>query len=274
MEVQQGAERARRLEDPPTARVRRAGMREGREDREREQALTRDHRRLRVQQVQAAEDAAQRYGSLQEELKLGVITTMPSGPLIGFLRSLSETAPELKLRIWESHCVELADALRAGQVDVALMSLPDYEDDLRPQPLMREPYMVAFPKGHPFEAMNAVPMRELEGQAYVKRLHCEFPSNFMKLGVAKPYRDVVVRYVSEREDWIQAMVQAGLGITVMPAYLPLLPDLAMRPLVEPEVHRTISLVTVAGRPHSKPVRTAVQVARRTDWENSVWRASA
>lgn len=224
--------------------------------------------------IDAAEDAARRYGSLEDELKLGVITTMPGAPLVAFLQDLRQSAPDLKLQIWESHCEELGDALRGGQIDVALMSLPEYGAELRSQELMREPYMVAFPKGHRFEGMNAVPLRELEGQPYVKRLHCEFPSNFMRLGVAKPYKDVAVRYVSEREDWIQAMVLAGLGVTVMPAHLPLLPDLRMRPLVDPEVYRTISLVTVAGRPHSNPVKMAVAAARRTNWDGGAWRASA
>lgn len=227
--------------------------------------LMQQHLSAAQQSIEAAEHAAQRYTSLEDELKLGVITTMPSAPLIDYLQQVRATAPALKLQIWESHCDELGDALRAGHIDVAIMSRPEYEDDLRPIELMQEPYMVAFPKGHPFERMNAVPLRELEGQPYVKRLHCEFPSNFMRLGVAKPYKDVSIRYVSEREDWIQAMVLAGLGITVMPAHLPLLPDLSMRPLVDPEVYRTISLVTVAGRPHSKPVKTAVDVARRIDW---------
>src|SRR5262249_33594133 len=115
------------------------------------------------------------------------------------------------------------------------------------------------------EAMNAVPLRELEGESYVKRLHCEFPANFMRLGVARPYNAVVVRYVGEREDWVQAMVRAGLGCTVMPEHLPLLEDIEMRRLVGPEVSGPISLATVAGRPHSAPVAAAVRAARRFPW---------
>jgi LysR family hydrogen peroxide-inducible transcriptional activator len=108
-------------------------------------------------------------------------------------------------------------------------------------------------------------MRELDGEDYVKRLHCEFPSNLARLGVAKPYKAVNVRYVGEREDWIQSLVRAGLGCAVMPENLPLLPGLEIRPLVDPEVFRQISLATVAGRPHSPPVAAAVAAAQRYCW---------
>jgi LysR family hydrogen peroxide-inducible transcriptional activator len=86
-----------------------------------------------------------------------------------------------------------------------------------------------------------------------------------RLGVDKPYNGVNVRYVGEREDWIQSLVRAGLGCAVMPEHLPLLPGLEMRPLIEPEVFRQISLATVAGRPHSAPVVAAIEASQRYSW---------
>jgi DNA-binding transcriptional LysR family regulator len=120
--------------------------------------------------------------------------------------------------------------------------------------------------------MNAVPMREFEGEAYVKRLHCEFPANFAKLDIARPYRAVRTRYVGEREDWVQAMVAAGLGMTLMPEFLPILSGIETRLVIEPEVYRQVSLVTVAGRRHSQPVEIAVHTARSFAWERATSRA--
>ena len=64
---------------------------------------------------------------------------------------------------------------------------------------------------------------------------------------------------------IQAMVLAGLGCSIMPEFLPLLPGIATRALVEPEVARTISLATVAGRRHSPAVGALVRLAQRYPW---------
>ena len=211
-----------------------------------------------------ADDYARLSGS---RLKFGIFASIGADLLTGYLATLRSEAPELELHVWEANCEELEGALLGAEIDIALTSATEIDERIRPVPLFREAYHVAFARGHRFSQMNAVPMRELEGENYVKRLHCEFPANFMRLGVAKPYQAVTVRYVGEREDWVQAMVRAGLGCTVMPEHLPLLEDIEMRRLVDPEVWRQISLATVAGRPHSAPVAAAVRAARRYQWPN-------
>ena len=228
--------------------------------------------RLMQQHLAAARDAteaarreAERFAGAETRLKVGVVSTMPARHLVGYLRALQSSAPELDLQIWESNCEELSDALLKGEIDVAISTACQFDERLRPVPLFRERYHVAFAHGHRYEQMNAVPMCEFEGEPYVKRIHCEFPSNFAMLAVAKPYQGVRVRYAGEREDWVQAMVSAGLGMTVMPEFLLILPGIEMRLIVEPEVHRQISLVTVAGRQHSKPVERAVRTAQTFDW---------
>jgi len=46
------------------------------------------------------------------------------------------------------------------------------------------------------------------------------------------------------------MVLAGLGFTYIPEYAVTVRGLITRPVIEPEVYRTVSLVTVRRRPHS------------------------
>lgn len=215
--------------------------------------------------TEAARREAERFANVETRLKLGVAATMPARHLVAYLKALRAAAPELDLQIWEANCEELTDALLRGEIDVAISTAPSYGEKLRPVPLFRERFFISFAPGHRFEAMNSVPMREFEGEPYVKRLHCEFPSNFAKLKVAKPYHGVRVRYAGEREDWVQAMVSAGLGMAVMPEFLPLLPGIEMRLVVEPEVYRQISLVTVSGRRHTKAVEQMVRTAVDFDW---------
>ena len=222
--------------------------------------------------MSSAADAAKReakdYTRLTgSRLKLGIFASIGADVLTGYLATLRKQAPELELHIWEANCEELDGALLGGEVDIALTSSPGLDERIRMMPLFREAFYVSFAPGHRFSQMNAVPLRELEGEDYIKRLHCEFPSNLARLGVAKPYDAVKIRYVGEREDWIQALVRAGLGCAVMPENLPLLPGLEMRPLIEPEVFRQISLATVAGRRHSPAVAAAVAAAQHYRWPN-------
>jgi len=227
-----------------------------------------EHFSIMSRAADAAKREASDYARLAgSRLKLGIFSSIGADVLTGYLTTLRDQAPELELHVWEANCEELEGALLGGEIDIALTSSPELDERIRMTPLFREAFYISFAPGHRFGQLDAVPMRELEGEDYVKRLHCEFPSNLMRLGVAKPYDAVNVRYVGEREDWIQALVRAGLGCAVMPENLPLLPGLEMRPLVEPEVFRQISLATVAGRPHSPASAAAVAAARRYRWPN-------
>ena len=77
--------------------------------------------------------------------------------------------------------------------------------------------------------------------------------------------ELYARFRSEREDWVQAMVLARIGFAVMPEYSVItLPGLLQRPLVEPEVERTIAPIAVPGRPFS-PAASFVRAAQSVNW---------
>lgn len=62
------------------------------------------------------------------------------------------------------------------------------------------------------------------------------------------------------------MVAAGLGFGFMPQYsIAERPDIVVRPLIEPEFWREVSLITVRGRPHSPAIGALVREAMRTQW---------
>jgi DNA-binding transcriptional LysR family regulator len=74
-------------------------------------------------------------------------------------------------------------------------------------------------------------------------------------------------YRSDRDDWILAMVAAGLGFGFMPRFsITERAEIVVRPLVEPEFWREVSLVTVRGRPHSPAIgRWCARPCARHGW---------
>ena len=72
-------------------------------------------------------------------------------------------------------------------------------------------------------------------------------------------------YRSDRDDWILAMIAAGLGFGFMPEYCVPQAAVVARPLIDPEFWREVNLVTVRGRPHSPAVGAFVREAMRTQW---------
>ncbi|CAK0766836.1 LysR family transcriptional regulator [Azospirillaceae bacterium] len=201
-------------------------------------------------------------------VRLGVMCTIGPTRMIPFFKRLRAEAPFLEISLKDAPGHELARLLMEGELDVALIASPNLPDRLDRHFLYREYYTVAFCPGHRFEAMEAVPLSELNRENYLNRINCEYPEHFDALGIPDPAADVRVCYASEREDWIQAMILAGLGCAVMPEFLPILPGIATRILTQPEIFREIKLATVAGRSFSPALKCFVDLACRNQWSNA------
>ena len=215
---------------------------------------------------EAARVEAKEFRKLEKApLKLGIMCTIGPARLLGFLTRLHSEFPTIDLSVREAPGKSIVEEVLAGDLDIAVVGMPAYPERFDVRPLYTERYVVTFPKGHRFEGMTAVPLRELDNEPYLSRSHCEFPDQFAALGVPKPYK-LDVKYRSEREDWIQAMILTGLGCAIMPEFLPTLPGIASRILVEPEINRTVSLVTVAGRRFSPAVQSVMRLIKNQKWQ--------
>ena len=112
--------------------------------------------------------------------------------------------------------------------------------------------------------MDVIRCRDLHEERYVNRFNCEYyeyAGDVLRgMGV---YVKVVMR--SDRDDWVQAMIIAGLGFGFFPEFAVTMPGIVVKPLIEPEFVREINLVTVRGRPHSPAVGAFVRAARAYKW---------
>ena len=212
---------------------------------------------------QTVRSKADSFGRLETApLRLGVMCTIGPLHMVPFLTRFRDEVPGLEVSIREARGSLLVEELMSGALDLAIIGLPAYPDRLDARELYQERYVITFPRGHRFERYESVPVSELIGEEYLMRVNCEYPEH-LALETESELQPQV-RYQSEREDWIQAMVAAGLGCSIMPEHLPAMSDLTTRPL-DPMISRTISLVTVAGRRFSPTVAAFVRAATQHDW---------
>jgi DNA-binding transcriptional LysR family regulator len=198
-------------------------------------------------------------------LSFGIMCTI--GPLrcVGFLSRFQKEHPGIELTLTEETPARLTELLQEGKIDVAVMAQPDpFPERFDVHLLYRENFVVGFPPGHRFEAMNAVRVADVGGESYLSRINCEYYDQLTDICVKcdAPLKDA---YRSEREDWIQSMVMAGMGICFLPEFSPTLPGMHTRRLIEPEVVRAVSLVTVGGRRFSPAVATFVKALKTFKW---------
>jgi len=228
--------------------------------------LMRPHLEAVMAASSAARVEAQSFQRLEKApLILGVMCTIGPRRLIGFFQALEREVPTIEVSLREGPGDYILDQMLQGHLDLALLALPRYPERLNVRPLYRERYVVGFPDTHRFAAMEQVPLRALDGEDYLNRSNCEYPEYMAALHPETEELTLRIRYESEREDWIQAMILAGMGCAVMPEFLPIMPGIVTRPLVDPAVDRDISLVSVPGRRFSPAVGAVVALAQRFDW---------
>jgi len=220
--------------------------------------------------TQQAKDLAAGFGSLKKMmLKLGIMCTIGPTNLVGLLSSLQTAYPEIELQITDAAAPMLQDMLLEGKLEAAIFCQPEKLDErLHHMPLFREQFMIAICPAHRLAMNNAIRVKDLDGERYLNRINCEYASHAGHIFSQQGTRVRLV-YRSERDDWILAMVRAGLGFGFMPQYsVADAPDIVARPLVEPEIWREVNLVTVRGRPHSPAIGALVREAMRAQWAGS------
>jgi len=219
-----------------------------------------------LKQSEQARSTAQSFLQLRDApLRLGVMCTIGPVRFVSFLSRFGADHPGIEVSLTESIPDELINMLMEGQLDIAITTAPEEPNarlDFRK--LYEERFVVAFPPGHRYEAMTEIPVQEIAGESYLSRANCEY---YERLEIVLEQQSVRVQDVfrSEREDWIQTMVMAGMGICFMPEFSAVLPGMNTRPIVNPPVTRTIHLASVAGRRFSPAVATFIKAIDRYQW---------
>jgi LysR family transcriptional regulator, hydrogen peroxide-inducible genes activator len=221
-----------------------------------------------LEQVHAgAEDAkreARAFVRLRKTpLRLGLMCTIAPAHLLDLVAALRTRHPGIELQILDAAAQALQDRLIAGTLDVAIYALPNLAADerLHRMALYREQFMIVTEPRHRLAMLNAIRVKDLDGEHYLWRINCEYAGPADAI-FTEQHVDGPTVYQSERDDWILSMAAAGLGYAFMPALCVNHPGVVARPLIEPEIWRDVALVTVRGRPHSPGVGALVQEAMR------------
>jgi DNA-binding transcriptional LysR family regulator len=186
----------------------------------------------------------------------------------GLLTDFNRRQQGIQLQLVEGVPASLSQLLESGEIDVAIMASSDsFPDRFDVTPLYRERFVLAFPNGHRLARNDNVAISELDGENYLRRLNCEYRDHLAGLCNDRGVK-LRISYASEREDWIQNMVSGGLGICFIPEFSAVIPGLQIRPVIDPEVWREVSLVVVAGRRFSPAASAFVNSVKAHGWPES------
>ena len=217
-------------------------------------------------QAERAKTIAQEYRLLDKvPVRLGVLGTIGSVRIARYLAAFQSAFEGVEVEVSEAPLAQLLNRLDEGELDLAIVNpFEGVPESFHVHPLYSEKYVAVLPPDHPLAERNTVGLADLSHQPYVDRLSCEMREMFA--GVCADHKvELYARFRSEREDWVQAMVLARIGIAVMPEYSVTVPGLLQREIVEPAISRTIALINVPGRPFTQATAAMVRTAQSFKW---------
>jgi DNA-binding transcriptional LysR family regulator len=226
-----------------------------------------------LEQIQAQTEAAKQQARAVRKLenvtlRIGVMCTIGPAVIADLIVKFKLAHPDVDLEVTDEGSSELLELLSKGDLHLALFGLPEPPDvRFHALPLFRERFVLAVPPNHPLAEKNVVSCADTHEHPYVNRANCEYYDYARRQLRAAGVRWRQV-FSSERDDWVQGMIKAGLGIGFFPELSVTDPGLVTRRLIDPEFVRTIMLMTVRGRPHSPAVGAFVQAARTFRWPQS------
>lgn len=223
-----------------------------------------------IQSIQAHTDAARAraksVGKMANvELKLCAMCTLSPAMLSDFIVEFKRGNAGVDLAVSDVSAKQLFQKLSAGEREIGLVGATEPIDDrFHALPLYTERFVAVLPIAHRLANQKEVHVADLDGEPYVNRMNCEV-MDFAEQEFAKQGVSVRMVFRSERDDWVLGMIRSGMGWGFFPEHYVFPNDVAVRPLVSPEFSRTVSLVTVRGRPFSPAVGAFVKAAKSFGW---------
>ncbi|UQY34223.1 LysR family transcriptional regulator [Pseudomonas fulva] len=126
--------------------------------------------------------------------------------------------PQVKISLSEMNTHQQHEALRTRRIDLGIVRQPLLQAGYENECLVREPFVLAIPSGHPLAAADQVGVGDLDGAPFLMYSHAAYPpfnelltGMFRSAGVAPEY----VQWLGSSLT-ILALVNAGMGLALVP----------------------------------------------------------
>lgn len=161
------------------------------------------------------------------------------------LLSYARTYPRNRVQMLERTGGLVTEAVRQGQADFGIHIQQDAESDLMEELLMRDPFVLICGRDHPLGRTDKVAWSELRDVDLITLGGASGNRRVVEAQLTKAGLEKRGRFVVESTPSAIALAMAGVGAAILPAATnaaAVATGLIEIPLVDPIVHRSISLV--------------------------------
>lgn len=225
--------------------------------------LFRQHAERVLEEVELARDSVRELrGLLRGRVALGALPTLAPYFLPERLRVFAAKHPGIEVVVHEDTTAQLAQAVQAKELDVALVSLPVERAGLVAEEFFDEDLLVALPAGHQLAGKRQLTLDDLEHEAFIlmKEGHCLSGQalQFCHLNGFAPR----VSFRSAQIETVIAFVAAGWGVSIVPAMAKgKVPKRGVRYRRLAGMTRSVGVIYRAARPLNHAARALVDFLR-------------
>ena len=170
-------------------------------------------RQLEAARTEAAELAGLQRGSVS----LGCMPTTGAYLLPPLLKAFGKAHPGVHLDLREESSPVLGALLRDREVDLAIVDEAGLLPGLASELLFQEPLLLAVPPGHPLATRKRLALAALKGQPLILMKSGHGFRKIVLDALAKAGVEPRIVHESDEIETIQALVEAGLGLALVPA---------------------------------------------------------
>ena len=166
---------------------------------------------------EALKQSIARLNGLEKgKVKLGAFNSVCASLLPGLLKSFAAQYPQIEIEVYQGTYDDVKEWLRTGQVDIAFLS-STCKEEFNLTELFREPLLCIVPQDWPEPQDGVMTPALMNGQSFV--VQCDATDAEMRQFLKK-YKISTERRCHVIDDQSNiAMVEAGLGISIMPQML-------------------------------------------------------
>ncbi|MCL9682523.1 LysR substrate-binding domain-containing protein [Legionella maioricensis] len=190
------------------------------------------------------------------DLHLGVIPTVAPYLLPAVMPTIKNTFPNLKIWLVEEQTHRLISKLEGGEIDAAIMAQP-VASNFAHHHLFKEAFYFTCAHNHPLAQSRHIAISDLANQQVMLLAegHCLRDQAMAVCQMAKA--NEVADFTATSLETLRLMVQAGMGVTLLPALAVGTESsdlLKCIPFEEPVPTRTLALFWRSGTPKNKCLR--------------------
>jgi DNA-binding transcriptional LysR family regulator len=219
------------------------------------------------EQMEAAREDAQALSGLTlGKVALGCMPTTGAHLLPPILSAFRKAHPKIQVQLKEESSPDLARDLEQGEVELAILDEAGLRPGLDHRTILTEELLLALPVRHPLAGKKNLSLRQVAEEPFIlmksghgfRQISLDL---FRKAGL-----EPRVVFESGGIETVQALVAAGLGVSLVPQMVAKFPGVAYASVSHPKADRTLSLAWRRKAPLSPAAEalrgTIIQVSER------------